>query len=71
MSVLLLYGAQDPVGDTGKGVPRLYKLMQKAQLLHLDCQQFSNARHDLFHEEANGTAEAVRHDIADWLSHHF
>lgn len=67
MPVLLLYGTEDPVGDSGKGVPKLFNLMKKAGLRAVDCQQFPGARHDLFHEEASGTAESVRHCIADWL----
>ena len=67
MPVLLLYGTEDPVGDSGKGVPHLYDLMKKAGLRAVDCQQFPGARHDIFHEEASGTAESVRHCIADWL----
>lgn len=67
MPVLLLYGTEDPVGNSGKGVPQLYGLMKKAGLQFVDCQQFPGARHDIFHEESNGTAESVRHCIADWL----
>ena len=67
MPILLLYGTDDPVGDSGKGVPKLYSLMRKAGLRAVECQQFPGARHDIFHEEANGTAESVRHCIADWL----
>ena len=67
MPILLLYGTEDPVGDSGKGVPRLYDLMKKAGLRAVDCQQFPGAQHDIFHEEASGTAESVRHCIADWL----
>lgn len=67
MPVLLLYGTEDPVGKSGKGVTRLHSMLQRAGLYHLDCQQFPNARHDIFHEESNGTAESVRHGIADWL----
>lgn len=67
MPVLLLYGTEDPVGKAGKGVTNLRSMLQKAGLRHLDCQQFPNARHDIFHEESNGTAESVRHCIADWL----
>ena len=68
MPVLLLYGTEDPVGNSGKGVPQLYGLMKKAGLQFVDCQQFPGARHDIFHEESNGTAESVRHCIADWLA---
>lgn len=67
MSVLLLYGTEDPVGKSGKGVAHLQSILQKIGLQYLDCQQFPNARHDIFHEESNGTAESVRHCIADWL----
>lgn len=68
MPVLLLYGTEDPVGDSGKGVLRLWDQMKKAGLKNADCQQFPNARHDIFHEESTGTAESVRHCIADWLT---
>jgi len=68
MPVLLLCGSEDPVGDSGKGVAKLYAQMKKAGLQAVECQQFSGARHDIFHEEISGTAENVRHCIADWLA---
>ena len=71
MPILLLYGTEDPVGNSGKGVPKLYDLMKKAGLQAVDCRQFPGARHDLFHEESGGTAESVRHCIADWLTERF
>lgn len=71
MPVLLLYGTEDPVGDSGKGVPRLCGLMRKAGLQAVDCRQFPGARHDIFHEESAGTAESVRRCIADWLEERF
>ena len=55
----------------GKGVPRLWGLMKKAGLRAVECQQFPGARHDIFHEEASGTAESVRHCVADWLTERF
>ena len=67
MPILLLYGTDDPVGDFGKGVPRLYDLMKKSGLRSIDCQQLPGARHDIFHEEAGGIAENLRHCIADWI----
>ena len=71
LPVLLLYGADDPVGDSGRGVPRLCGLMKKAGLRAVDCQQFPGARNDIFHQEASGTAESVRHTSADWLTERF
>jgi len=68
MPVLLLYGSEDPVGDSGKGILKLCALMKKAGMQAVECQQFPGARHDIFHEEISGTAENVRHCIADWLA---
>lgn len=67
MPVLLLYGTDDPVGDSGKGVPRLLKLMKKAGLQTVQCQSFPNARHDIFHEEDSDTAEKTHAVIAAWI----
>lgn len=66
--VLLLSGDQDPVGDAGKGVARVYDRMRKAGLENVEFQQILDARHDVFHEEASGAAESTRHCIADWLT---
>ena len=65
--ILLLYGSDDPVGDAGKGVQKVYDQMRQAGLQNIVFQQFPGARHDLLHEENNG-AETVRHCIADWLA---
>ena len=65
--ILLLYGSDDPVGDVGKGVQKVYDQMRQAGLQNIIFQQFPGARHDLLHEENNG-AETVRHCIADWLA---
>ena len=66
MPVLLLYGENDPVGDFGKGVQRLYDQMRKAGIQIITFQRFLDTRHDLLHEEAT-RAESVRHCITDWL----
>lgn len=67
MPVLLLYGTDDPVGDSGKGVPRLYDLMRKAGLQAVQRQSFPNARHDIFHEEDSDTAKKICAVIAAWV----
>lgn len=66
MPVLLLYGENDPVGDFGKGVQRVYDQMRKAGIQNITFQRFPDSRHDLLHEEAT-CGETVRHCIADWL----
>ena len=68
MPIMLLYGGDDPVGDAGKGVQRIYDQMKKAGLKTVDFWCLPDARHDVFHEESSGTAELVRHEICDWLN---
>ena len=68
MPVLLISGAADPVGKAGKGVNKLHTMLQKAGLQRMTCQLFPEARHDIFHENANGTADALRQCIIDWLT---
>ena len=67
MPILLLCGADDPVGDSGKGVSRLCSLMKKSGFQAVDCKQFPGARHDIFHEDSSGTTESVRRCIAEWM----
>ena len=67
MFIMLIYGGDDPVGDSGKGVIRVYEQMKKAGLRKVELWGIPDARHDIFHEEASGTAELVRHEISDWL----
>lgn len=67
LPVLLLSGQDDPVGSGGKGVTNLYKQMKKAGMKQLTLHLFPGARHDIFHEEATGTAKAVRDCIVGWI----
>ena len=67
MPIMLIYGGDDPVGDAGKGVVRIYNQMKKAGLQRVELWGIPDARHDVFHEESSGTAELVRHEICDWL----
>ena len=71
LPILLISGQDDPVGDGGKGVRTICNRMEKAGMENVTLNLLPNARHDIFHEEANGTAEAVRHCIAAWLTERF
>ena len=71
LPILLISGQDDPVGDAGKGVRTICNRMEKAGMENVALNLLPNARHDIFHEEANGTAEAVRHCIAAWLTERF
>lgn len=68
MPVLLLYGTDDSVGKAGKGVAALQAMLQKAGLKSVECKSFPKARHDIFHEESTGNAEAVRQCVVAWLT---
>lgn len=67
LPILLLSGQNDPVGNFGKGVQTLYNHMKKTGMENVTLQLMENARHDIFHEEAIGVAETVRHCIIDWI----
>ena len=67
LPILLISGQKDPVGDAGKGVRTIYNRMKKVGMENVTLNLLPNARHDIFHEEAGGTAESLRHCIADWL----
>ena len=67
LPILLISGQEDPVGDAGKGVRRIYNRMKKVGMENVTLKLLPNARHDIFHEDADGTAENVHHCISDWL----
>ena len=67
LPVLLLAGEDDPVGDSGKGVRHVENAMRKAGMKNVTTKLFPGARHDIFHEETNGTAENVRTLLGDWI----
>ena len=67
LPILLISGGDDPVGDGGKGVRRLYGQMKKTGMENVTMTLFPDARHDLLHEES-GAAEAARCCIGDWLT---
>ena len=67
MPVLLLSGQNDPVGDNGKGVQRVKQSMSKAGMRYVQMHLVPDARHDLFHEEANGAAGEAIDVLKNWL----
>ena len=65
--VLLLSGAEDPVGSKGKGVTAVQTQLQKAGLAQVHMQLIPGARHDVLHEEASGAAQTARASIVQFL----
>ena len=56
LPILLISGQEDPVGDAGKGVRTIHNRMKKTGMENVTLTLLPNARHDIFHEEANGIA---------------
>ena len=67
MPILLISGAEDPVGDGGKGVLTVKKAMEKAGLKQVTCKLYPHGRHDIFHEYQLGIVENLFEDIKNWL----
>ena len=66
LSVLLISGQDDPVGDGGRGVQALYRRMKKSGMENVTLKLFPGARHDLLHEESS-TADAAQKYITEWM----
>lgn len=67
MPVLLLSGAEDPVGDSGKGAERVHRAMLKAGLSDVEMHLLPQARHDLLHEISSGASAAALDTVVQWL----
>lgn len=64
--VLLISGKDDPVGDQGKGVQRIYDKM-KAYQIPVTMHLIEHARHDFFHETAQNADIEAAHLIEKWI----
>lgn len=64
LPVFLMSGAQDPVGEKGRGVKRVYKALKQAGLLDVSFKLYPEARHELLHEI---NREEVFRDIEVWI----
>lgn len=54
LPVLIISGAQDPVGDMGKGVKKLQKFyLDKAKMKYVNLVLFENSRHEFLNEQEN------------------
>ena len=67
LPVLLLSGADDPVGDYGKGVERVDVVMRNAGFNRMETMLFPIVRHDILHEEHSSTAPRLRTMIASFI----
>ena len=67
MPVLLMSGKDDPVGNMGKGVVQILHNMEKRGFKDVKLCLYEKARHDIFHEYENGTADKVTAEIVRWI----
>ncbi|MDF2700268.1 MAG: alpha/beta fold family hydrolase [Haloplasmataceae bacterium] len=63
MPLLIISGDQDPVGNMGEGVKKLYNVYRK-NLENVQMELYHGARHELFNEN---NKEEVYQDIVNWL----
>lgn len=64
LSMLFVSGEADPVGQMGKGVPKIIKDLQKNDFTDVKMIQYPNMRHEILLEKGK---EQVYQDILDWF----
>ena len=67
MSLLLLSGDRDPVGENERGVRKVYKRFSDTGCRDITLGFYKDARHELFNET---NREEVREDLFSWLLGH-
>lgn len=65
LPVLLIAGAEDPVGACGKGVAQTEQAFRKAGMVNVQRRLYPNCRHEILNEL---NRQEVYQDIANWLS---
>lgn len=68
LSVLILSGESDPVGDFGKGPRKVAEQLQQAGLADITVKLYPGGRHEMLHETSN---QVVVGDILTWLNKKF
>ncbi len=67
LPLYLVSGADDPVGDLGEGVKRVYGQFQKAGIGDVSMKLYENDRHEILNETDR---EKVYQDILVWMNAH-
>lgn len=65
LPMFFVSGADDPVGDLGEGVKKVYALYKEAGLLDITYKLYENDRHEILNETDR---DQVYADIAAWLN---
>lgn len=64
LPILMLSGAEDPVGDYGRGVEKAYQFYLKYGMQNVQIKLYENDRHELLNE---ADREQVYEDIYRWI----
>lgn len=67
LPILFASGDEDPVGDLGKGVQKVYRMFQKSGKKDVTCKLYPGMRHEILNEIGR---EEVYQDIRAWMEHH-
>lgn len=67
LPVFLISGADDPVGEQGKGVIKAYRLYLDAGVEDVSLKLYPGARHEILNEV---NKEEVYDDVLEWLDKH-
>ena len=63
--ILIISGDNDPVGDSGKGVRKVYERLHKAGVDRLEMVLYEGARHEILHEI---NRQEVFEDLYEWIA---
>lgn len=69
LPVLIISGADDPVGSFGKGVEQVRRRLVSAGVADVSARLWQGARHELFNEVEKTRDEAYS-TVADWITEH-
>ena len=64
LPILMVSGAEDPVGDYGKGVHKACDSLKRAGVKNITVKLYENDRHELLNED---DAEVEMEDIWQWI----
>lgn len=64
LPIFLVSGEDDPVGDLGEGVRKVFHMFEKSGKWDLECKLYPKFRHEILNEIGR---EKVYEDILDWM----
>ncbi|MHA0856596.1 lysophospholipase [Paenibacillus sp. CMAA1364] len=65
--IYLFAGDQDPVGNYGKGIPRLQQIYDNLGIHDVECHLYPGGRHEMLNEI---NRDEVTSNLLDWLDRH-